>query len=188
MHACFENRRRLVLDPRFHPRDASGRRCEGAFLFHDKHAEPTILFFMERFACRRCLPRSGIEIVVHARSDSATLPRSTTRVCEGLSELRGDPVQLHLFNWTGLGWSGYHYDPLVRVSASAIVAIDTRVMDTASSSKRKLGKHTSEPSGDALSAVQIGHERGTSSLLRRLRRPGSTRRTSSDTGAFLEHL
>ena len=112
--ACEENRRRLWGDPLLRPRLLSGRHEYGAFLQHDVHAGPTIEFFLTRFECISDLPSAGVDILVHTRADSYVASVASRRVCGGLTDLPGAALEMHLFNWTGQGFSGYHYDALVR--------------------------------------------------------------------------
>ena len=130
--ACAENRRRLIAheDPAVRPRN----RCAAtgtdkgedprAYLQHDVHAEPTILFFLEWFAPKGkvlCeLPRGGVRLTVFSRFDSAIGGRSVVQVCgrDGPQGLDG-VLRLNLYNLTGSGISGFHYDPLF-VSAGVV--------------------------------------------------------------------
>ena len=111
--ACRENRLLLRASDGLHPCDTSGRPDPGAYLQHDRHAHATVQFFLNRFGLGESLPRAGICLVVHSRMDSDQIPPATRTICEGVSDLPGPPLRLHLFNWTGRGWSGFHYDPLV---------------------------------------------------------------------------
>jgi hypothetical protein len=122
--ACAENRRRLVEGPvALRPTDRcpfTGARVAGespgAFLQHDVHAEPTVRFFMEWFALRGCvlrgLPAEGIQLVVRSRFDSETLPPDRMDICVGDGSGGGEALRLDLYNVTGGGISGTHYDPL----------------------------------------------------------------------------
>jgi len=131
--ACAENRCRLIAheDPDVRPRNrcaATGTdRGEDprAYLQHDVHAEPTIWFFLEWFASKGkvlCdLPRGGIRLTVFSRFDSAIGGRSVVQVCgrEGPTGREG-VLRLNLYNLTGSGSSGFHYDPLF-VPAGVVV-------------------------------------------------------------------
>ena len=125
--ACAANRRHLNehSDHALRPR----RRCAftsadlgedpRAFLQHDVHEEPTVLFFLEWFAERGKrtgdLPAGGITLTVFSRFDSAIGGRSVERICErGALGAPGDVLPFDLYNLTGDGVSGYHYDPLLR--------------------------------------------------------------------------
>ena len=133
--ACAENRRRLNehRDPALRPR----KRCAftgvdkgedpRAYLQHDVHAEPTVEFFLEWFceAGKRTgeLPAGGITLTVFARFDSVIGGRSVERICErGEPGASNDVLRLDLYNLTGDGISGYHYDPLFR--REGVVALD----------------------------------------------------------------
>ncbi len=64
----------------------------------------------------RPLPAEGVQITVYSRLDSADIPPSSIRVCR-----RGDAgppdVTFHMYNLTGGGTSGYHYDPMFKIVA-----------------------------------------------------------------------
>ena len=121
--ACAENRRMFVasdgpLQPR--DRDAFSGQDAGvnpqAFLQHDVHAAPSVCFFMEWFRSRglsvRELPAAGIVLTVHSRFDSADLPPDRHEICVGVGRGVGGVLLFDLYNSTGTGVSGAHYDPL----------------------------------------------------------------------------
>ena len=123
MPACAENRRRLCegpVDLRPRRRDAftGGDLGEDprAFLQHDLHAAPTVVFFMEWFAASgrklRDLPATGVVLVVRSRFDSDMLPPDRITVCAGLGAGVGGSAEFQLYNLTGEGTAGTHYDPL----------------------------------------------------------------------------
>ena len=116
--ACEANRRELVHShlPNRRPRDQRGRNDPRAYLEHDRHAQASVEFFLRRFAARRLqdLPDEGIELIVYSRFDSDALPVATTRICERLGAGRAGPaLRFCLYNTTGDGISGFHYDPLL---------------------------------------------------------------------------
>ena len=129
--ACEANRHELVHStlPQRRPRDLRGRDDPGAFLEHDRHAEASIEFFLRWFAgrCVQELPDGGIELTVYSRFDSDTLPAATTRICRrsgaGPAHL---PLQLCLYNTTGGGISGFHYDLLLRRSVDLPLDRETK--------------------------------------------------------------
>ena len=125
--ACAENRRRLNGQDNHDLRPR--RRCaftnadlgedERAYLQHDVHAESTMEFFLEWFAARAQktgdLPAGGIVLTVFSRFDSEIGGRSSERICERGAPGAADGVlRFDLYNLTGDGVSGYHYDPLFR--------------------------------------------------------------------------
>ena len=119
--ACEANRYELVHSalPQRRPRDLRGRDDPRAFLEHDRHAEASVQFFLRWFAgrCARELPDDGIELTVYSRFDSDTLPAATTRICRRSGAGRAErALQLCLYNTTGGGISGFHYDLLLRRS------------------------------------------------------------------------
>ena len=119
--ACEANRHELVHStlPQRRPRDLRGRDDPRAFLEHDRHAEASVEFFLRWFAGRfvQELPDDGIELTVYSRFDSETLPAATTRICRRSGTRRADlALQFCLYNTTGGGISGFHYDLLLRRS------------------------------------------------------------------------
>ena len=58
-----------------------------AFLEHDRHAEPTIRFFLgwfrQRGQLRRDLPSAGILLTVRSRFDSSVIPPDRGEICAG---------------------------------------------------------------------------------------------------------
>jgi hypothetical protein len=155
--ACAGNRSALnVSDPalglRPRRRDAfsgSGLRCvleedAGAFLQHDVHTGPTICFFMEWFEARgqklRDLPDAGIRWQVRSRFDSDVLPPDTGMVCERSGgHVEESALLFQLYNLTGDGISGSHYDPLFPGGVPAEVA------GASSLSEEQLGRRNTEP-------------------------------------------
>jgi hypothetical protein len=135
IHSCAENRRRLLSheDVALRPR----RRCaatgvdEGedplAYLQHDVHAEPTVYFFLEWFRVKgkvlRELPVGGIRLTVFSRFDSAVGGRPVVQICErDVSEAPESMVRMSLYNLSGTGSGGYHYDPLFATDRVVAVA------------------------------------------------------------------
>ena len=119
--ACEANRHELVHStlPQRRPRHLRGRDDPRAFLEHDRHAEASVQFFLRWFAgrCVQELPDDGIELTVYSRFDSETLPAATTRICRRSGTRRADlALQFCLYNTTGGGISGFHYDLLLRRS------------------------------------------------------------------------
>ena len=122
--ACEANRHALVHGgrPALRPRNLRGEDDPGAFLEHDRHAEATVAFFLRWFANRRLrdLPDEGIELTVYSRVDSDALPAARRRICVNPGGGRAGPaVQFYLYNTTGSGISGFHYDPLLRGDVAA---------------------------------------------------------------------
>ena len=75
-----------------------------------------MLFFLARFEKNlvRPLPDAGIHLTVYLRFDSVVIPAATCKICEkvGSAGGEGEALELALFNATGDGFSGYHYDPM----------------------------------------------------------------------------
>ena len=85
--ACRANREHLETQAHLVPRDIHGFLDFGGYLQHDRHAQPTLEFFFDRFGCSEdLLPSAGFRVVVHARSDDdehpgAVLGRSWNFIC-----------------------------------------------------------------------------------------------------------
>ena len=130
IEACRANREQLEQTPALQPRDSQGVPSHVAYLEHSRHAGPAILYFVGRYSRLEELPRAGVQVVVHARYDGEAPPDSII-VCEGCSERSGPPLAFHLFNWTGRGFDGYHYDALIpgnEVPLMALPASDDEVL------------------------------------------------------------
>ena len=106
----------LVRAPRLHPLNANGKKDAAAYLQHNLHAGEIVRKFLEVFG-RKPLPAKGFVLHVHARyDDMAGSPPDCIILCgpaDAKSEECGLGDHLHVFNWTGEGTGGYHYDALV---------------------------------------------------------------------------
>ena len=121
-HLCAENRRELEDDPITVPRNRWGQWDFGGYLQHDRHAEPTLRFFLGQAASSlRRVPAAGFRLIVHARSDHEVGVPDVEAVCVGVGEKEGPPLCLHLFCHTADDHEGYHYDLLVPVEGAAAV-------------------------------------------------------------------
>ena len=144
--ACFANRQALLGGP-FFPRNLNGQRDNRAYLEHDRHAEAIVAFFMGWFARRRrmAIPAAGIELIVFSRFDSEQIPVARSRICvtPGVETERG-PLVFRLYNSTGDGIRGFHYDP-VREVAPEVVARSPR----ASSTESREGEGREDRHGEA---------------------------------------
>ena len=88
------------------------------------HAEPILLKLIEEHGTR-ALPPEGLNVVVHARYDTDTSPPDTVRVASNGDDADAQ-VSFHLFNFTGGGTDGYHYDVLTREEGVQHDLIDLR--------------------------------------------------------------
>jgi len=121
--ACVAARQHLLQSPDLLPRDPYGRPQWDAYLQHHRHAEALVLFFLQRFPAGPVqLSRAGISLVVHARYDTATVPSERLGICASGDRASGPALEMHMFNWTGAGLQGYHYDVLFRPRARAEAA------------------------------------------------------------------
>ena len=118
--ACAANREHLWRhrNPDLRPKNYAGvEDCE-AYLEHDRHADEIVSFFMEWFegVKKREIPHGGIVLTVYSRYDALEGYVLRLRICGGREGAeRGAPLEFALFNWTGGGCTGYHYDPLFRI-------------------------------------------------------------------------
>ncbi len=122
MQACRGARQHLLQIPALLPRDPYGRARWDAYLQHHRHAEALVWFLVRHFpAGPNPLPRAGMDLVVHARYDTTAVPAERLNLCAGGAGPRAAKPELHIFNWTGAGLEGYHYDALlVRDSPTAV--------------------------------------------------------------------
>jgi hypothetical protein len=95
---------------------------DSAFLQSNVHGEYILKFFLRYFGERRKvlrqLPSAGVRISVCSRFDSEVLPNESTDVCQAeVADVEEEPLDFKLFNRTGDGVSGYHYDPIMVISA-----------------------------------------------------------------------
>ena len=58
-------------------------------------------------------PRRGFRIVVHSRFDELIYPFLDAPILIGDEYLHVPPIDLRLYNHTGNGVTGFHYDPVV---------------------------------------------------------------------------
>jgi len=125
---------RQHADERLHPRqrtalgtiaEASHSEHGRAFLQHDVHGEAIVRFFLETFPGARLVPAAGLLLRVYTRWDSPALPvdRNSIVVCQepNLPASVEAPHRnvLEMYNSTGTGYTGYHYDPLFSASSGS---------------------------------------------------------------------
>ena len=89
-----------------------------AYLQHDVHAEPVVRFFLRYFESERSIEPQGIRILVYTRWDSAHLGPETFALTFGRDQTAdaddvGPPITFELYNTTGSGFTGTHYDPMM---------------------------------------------------------------------------
>ena len=59
------------------------------------------------------LPSAGVRVSVFSRTDSEVLPIESTLVCRAdVVNVEEEPLEFKLFNRTGDGVTGYHFDPI----------------------------------------------------------------------------
>ena len=127
--ACQALRAHLLhhSNPQLHPRqrtstgevaDVSDAEHARAFLQHDVHAEEIITTFVEQFPGSLPIPPEGLLLRVYTRWDSPTLPVESNslvvarNIMADVSGLAEPSVAMELYNNTGNGFTGYHYDPV----------------------------------------------------------------------------
>ena len=81
-----------------------------AYLEFEEHAKFIVSFFLDRYGV--VLPSVGIKIVEQSRLDACRGgPVSVLLGGDGESA-QGPPVELELYNNTGISLRGYHYEPV----------------------------------------------------------------------------
>ena len=112
--ACNAARQHLLRSAGLMPRNAYGTAQWDAYLQHHRHAKALFEFFLGRYPQGlRQVPPGGLVLVVHARYDTLQVPPDFVVLRAGSSRRQGCPMEIHVFNWTGAGLAGYHYDVLV---------------------------------------------------------------------------
>ena len=112
--ACSAARQHLLRSPSLMPRDPYGGAQWDAYLQHHRHAAALVDFFIERYPPGAAqIPPGGLVLVVHARYDTLLVPPDSVLLRARTSRGQSPPMELHVFNWTGTGLAGYHYDVLV---------------------------------------------------------------------------
>jgi len=163
--ACLAARQHLIGRPGLVPRDPYGQPRWDAYLQHHRHADALVSFLTTRFpAGRSPLSSAGATLVVHARYDTLLVPAERLVVCDRPGGRRGSRPELHVFNWTGTGLQGYHYDALEYAGAG----------DPAESSARDGAEHTISVVGSQGSAPAEATSR-----LKRRKQDGQGRPTPS---------
>jgi hypothetical protein len=125
--ACHAFRDHLNSDglDQLRPRRAvSGEWDADGFLEHDRHAPECVSFLMQWFKSNHpllvtgSLPKHGIMLRVHSKTDSITGLPAYLCLCGDAS--LADPIEpeFHLYNFTGQDMSGIHYDPLFAAKRS----------------------------------------------------------------------
>lgn len=106
----------LIRTDGLHPLEADGQKSERAYLEHGIRADAVVRQLHQAFGSK-ALPDGGIQIWVHARYDvQGQSPPDFIIAGEAVGSLPGavaDGDVINLFNWTGGGCSGYHYDALL---------------------------------------------------------------------------
>ena len=90
------------------PRTANGMMDLTACLEHARHAARIVALLLRD----RRLEEDSLDLVVHARYDTPASPPDRLRVFGGDGTRSPGSIVLNIFNWTGDGTTGYHYDPL----------------------------------------------------------------------------
>ena len=86
---------------------------DNAFLEHDLHSEPLILFFLDLFQSTHSISPRGFKLVVYTRFDCEERNPETLAHIFGVAEDvvdRDAPVVLELYCNTAGGFTGYHHD------------------------------------------------------------------------------
>ena len=108
---CQSIRTKLIATHGLHPREANGRKNPVAFLEHHLHAKPILSQLLGE------LPAEGIQVIVHSRWCTPQSPPEAMTFSNNPGQDGpgggNSALAIHLFNWTGRGTAGYHYDLLV---------------------------------------------------------------------------
>ena len=133
--ACRLCRAHLVhhVNQQFHPKhrtatgavaDVSDAEHDAAYLQHDVHGRAIVDFFVEAFPGRASVPPGGLLVLAYTRWDSLCLPAESNSVVVGRSiwadaaGLAESSVKLEMYNNSGGGYTGYHYDPVFEVAST----------------------------------------------------------------------
>ena len=115
------------VNPQLHPQqrtstgsiaNVTDAEHEAAYLQHDVHAEEITEFFVTSFPGVSSIPPEGVRVQVFTRWDSPTLPAEANSVTVGrevwadAAGLDEPEMVLEMFNNSGTGFTGYHYDPI----------------------------------------------------------------------------
>ena len=112
---CAAFRAFLVAHPdeRLRPRDLRGAVESCAYLEAELHAEPCLVFLADYFGVQAPWPAAGVQVTVFTRFDSDDRPPLTLRLLRGLGSAgESAPLEMHLYNSSGRGEWGFHYDPM----------------------------------------------------------------------------
>ena len=103
----------LQAKPDLYPRTVEGRKDPNAFLEHHLHAEPIVKELLHKYSMSAL--GYSVQVRVHARYDTDRSPPDLVEfdAHEPFMGLHpGAAITLQLFNWTGDGLDGFHYDAL----------------------------------------------------------------------------
>ena len=100
---------------------------DGAFLQSNVHGEYILKFFLKYFSARgmvlRQMPSAGVRISIVSRFDSDFILGEHTDVCQQrIVNVDDQRFDFKLFNRTGEGVSGYHYDPITVLPDSNVAS------------------------------------------------------------------
>ena len=96
-------------------------------ILDDVHGEHILKFFLAYFAERgmvlRSMSSARVRISIVSRFDSDVISSEYTGACEQvIVNVDDQPLDLKLFNRTGEGVSGYHYDPITVLPDSNVAS------------------------------------------------------------------
>ena len=110
--ACQGNRDALCSNAALRPENVAGDFDRLANLQHQRHARPTVEYFLEKFCPGASARPRTILLVVHARYDSVEMPPDEY-VVQVPSGSPGVPqLVLRIYAYSGDSLLGYHFDPL----------------------------------------------------------------------------
>ena len=135
-----------------------------AFLQPDVHGEYALRFFQRHFQEKgllsRGLPPVGVRIFVLSRFDSDAVTPAFTEVCRSPDMPETDrPLEFWLYNTTGEGIAGTHFDPILGSTSAAVSASSSNSSSSRpdGSPARRLRQKISHGAGSSSSLPQASH-------------------------------
>jgi hypothetical protein len=117
VHLCFHDDVRLrpkQRDERNAIRCVSPEEHNRAYLEHHRHAVAIVTFLVVNYAERNLDLSCGFSVTVYSRFDGDVIyPENDMLIINRSADATKPCVSVLLYNNTGVGTTGYHYDPIV---------------------------------------------------------------------------
>ena len=117
VHLCFHDDVRLrpkQRDERNAIRCVSGEEHNRAYLEHHRHAVAILTCLIDNYAERTLDLSCGFSVTVYSRFDGDVInPENDMLVINRSADATKPCVSVLLYNNTGVGTTGYHYDPII---------------------------------------------------------------------------